>query len=138
MISWFRPQPLRIIAQAYKINQIYPDCTIFCRTKYDTFLRWKGILQPTPLSCKYTIKLVYKIGTRPNVYVLEPELVVPDKKSEIHMFNDGSLCLYFKDDWTPKMLIAETLIPWTSEWLLHYEVWRITGKWHGGGIHPEE
>jgi hypothetical protein len=35
------------------------------------------------------------------------------------------------------MPIIDTIIPWTSEWLLHYECWLATGKWHGGGIHHE-
>ena len=35
------------------------------------------------------------------------------------------------------MNIAETIIPWASEWLLHYEIWLATGEWQGGGIHPD-
>lgn len=34
------------------------------------------------------------------------------------------------------MHLWETVIPWTSEWLLHYEVWLATGDWHGRGEHP--
>lgn len=36
----------------------------------------------------------------------------------------------------PHDLISRTLVPWAAEWLLHYEVWTITGKWHGGGHEP--
>lgn len=31
------------------------------------------------------------------------------------------------------MLIANTIVPWTSEWLFYYEIWLATGQWHGGG-----
>jgi hypothetical protein len=36
------------------------------------------------------------------------------------------------------MLLGDTILPWTAEWLLHYEIWRATEKWMGGGIHPQE
>jgi len=34
------------------------------------------------------------------------------------------------------MLIADTIIPWASEWLFHYEIWKVTKTWHGGGHDP--
>ena len=37
--------------------------------------------------------------------------------------------------WNERKMIAKTIIPWTSEWLFHYEIWVTTGTWHGGGIH---
>ena len=48
------------------------------------------------------------------------------------------LCLYYGParEWTPDKMIADTIVPWASEWLLHYEFWLVTGIWHGGGIHP--
>jgi hypothetical protein len=36
------------------------------------------------------------------------------------------------------MLLAHTLLPWTAEGLLHYELWLITGTWTGGGHTPRE
>ena len=36
------------------------------------------------------------------------------------------------------MLIADTIVPWTCEWLVHYEIWFATGEWHGGGEGLEE
>jgi hypothetical protein len=26
-----------------------------------------------------------------------------------------------------------TILPWAAEWLLHYETWKVTDCWHGGG-----
>jgi hypothetical protein len=34
------------------------------------------------------------------------------------------------------MPIADTIIPWTSEWLFFYELWLASGEWHGGGHDP--
>ena len=34
------------------------------------------------------------------------------------------------------MNISDTIIPWISEWLCHFEYWSITGTWCGGGKHP--
>ena len=35
------------------------------------------------------------------------------------------------------MPIADTIIPWTSEWLFFYELWLATGgEWLGEGEHP--
>jgi hypothetical protein len=31
------------------------------------------------------------------------------------------------------MLLAATILPWTTEWLIHYKLWLITGRWAGGG-----
>jgi hypothetical protein len=47
------------------------------------------------------------------------------------------LCIYYKraKEWDETKFIADTIIPWTSEWLLHYEIWVATGTWQGGGIH---
>jgi hypothetical protein len=36
------------------------------------------------------------------------------------------------------MLIATSIVPWASEWLLHYEIWRATGTWTGGGHEPKQ
>jgi hypothetical protein len=32
--------------------------------------------------------------------------------------------------------IADTIVPWTAEWLVHYEIWLMTGEWYGGGDWP--
>lgn len=49
------------------------------------------------------------------------------------------LCLYDPAEtrWTPEYYIAETIIPWTVDWLFFFEGWLATGKWEGGGRHPQ-
>jgi hypothetical protein len=29
------------------------------------------------------------------------------------------------------MSIADTIVPWVSMWLMHYEIWLATGVWCG-------
>ena len=41
--------------------------------------------------------------------------------------------LHLHDEWNADMLISESVVPWTSEWLLHYELWLATDEWLGGG-----
>lgn len=41
-------------------------------------------------------------------------------------------------EWKPRMKLADTIVPWAAEWLLHYELWLATGEWGGGGVHRGE
>jgi hypothetical protein len=43
------------------------------------------------------------------------------------------LCLHKPDEWDSSMLLVETIIPWTTEWLAHYELWKRTHQWYGDG-----
>jgi hypothetical protein len=45
------------------------------------------------------------------------------------------LCLYYPGQWRPDLLLSTTIVPWTAEWLMHYELWLATGHWTGGGHH---
>ena len=53
-----------------------------------------------------------------------------------HVFDGDELCLCYPRQFNPRILIAKTIIPWASEWLLHFEFFLITGAWHGGGHEP--
>ena len=90
---------------------------------------WKGTLQPRLTSPSYIVMINYRVGGIPSVKVIEPKLR-PDAP---HKFKDGSLCLYWMEDWvwTTDRILAETLIPWTALWLLYYELWMDTEKWLG-------
>ena len=104
--------------------------------------RWEGKL--SPLSMIYTIKLVYRLGRSPKVYVVSPK-PLPLAKGEIslpHVYDNVSqqICLYYnnedkKKEWSPNKIIANTIVPWIAEWLYFYEIWQYTGVWTGGGIH---
>lgn len=53
-----------------------------------------------------------------------------------HIYPGNELCLYYPGEWHDDMLLATTVIPWTAEWLMHYELWLVTGHWSGGGHTP--
>jgi hypothetical protein len=98
---------------------------------------WTGELQPAALSDKYMVRIQYTFGRRPRVFVLRPTLQARVARERIpHTFSDGSLCLHVREDWTPAMFIADTIVPWTSLWLYYYEVWHAIGEWLGGGHEP--
>lgn len=97
-------------------------------------------LQPSGLSDVYRVRIEYSLETNPKVFVEEPALQKLDGKQPPHLYRDQSLCLYLPGarEWLDSMYISETIVPWASEWLLHYEIWMGTGEWCGGGIHPGE
>lgn len=91
-------------------------------------------LQPSPASQVYTVRFVYRHGARPRATVIDPELILhPDADSLPHVYPEGDLCLYSHGEWRHDMFLSTTVVPWAAEWLLHYELWLITGHWHGGG-----
>lgn len=128
---------INIIVQAAKLKKSFPDSVVTTRSN---ILVWKGTLQPTPLSEAYDIKLEYKIGYHPCVYVINKTLKRVEgieKLPHVYDTNKQWLCLYYRKakEWHNQIFIADSIIPWTSEWLFHYEFWLATGKWHGRGIH---
>ncbi len=98
-------------------------------------------MQPSELSPYYHIKIKYQLGKHPDVYVINPyPLPLADREKKLpHVYNHDKqhLCLYFRKDkeWTASKMIADVIVPWVSEWLLHYELWVLTGEWRGGGVH---
>ena len=133
-----KKQELSLVVQANRLKSYFPDSKCFIR---NNTLTWKGNLQPMHVSQKYLIKVVYQREKPPDVYVLDPK-PLPLAKGETklkHTYDTTKqhLCLYYRKakEWDKAKFIADTIIPWTSEWLLHYELWVATGIWHGGGIH---
>jgi hypothetical protein len=91
-------------------------------------------IQPSPASQTYTLRLRYRHGRRPRVTVVDPQLARhPDTRALPHIYPGDELCLYYPGQWRHDMLLATTILPWTAEWLIHYELWLITGTWTGGG-----
>lgn len=85
----------------------------------------------------------------PEVRALRPRLLpnwdAVEEAPLPHVYPDladlpGSpLCLFDPrlGEWHPGLLIARTTIPWAERWLWNYELWEATGRWHGGGTHPD-
>jgi hypothetical protein len=127
-----RAKTLSVTQQALVLRRQFPSATL--RVKAGR-LEWVGSLQPTPLSRQYSVRVTYQQGRVPEVRVLD-SLDTRDGKRLPHTYNDGSLCLYEPGQWNGHMWLGTSTIPWTSEWLVHYEIWLATDEWYGGGVWP--
>lgn len=126
--SYQRPNYYRIVARERALlDQHY---TFLRHQLHDSGLVSTGIFQPTPLSEAYTYRIVYTPPRAPRVYVRAPVINYHD---DIHMFpSDNSLCLYHHTDlrWNMNCHLYDTIVPWTHEWFVNYELYMITGQWH--------
>lgn len=87
-----------------------------------------GIHQPTEYSANYKYEVTYKYGKHPTVNVISPNI---EYNNDIHMYKNNSLCLYYPKDYsfTHDSHLYNTIIPWTHEWFVYYELYLITGIW---------
>lgn len=123
-----------IAAQAKYLQAIFKESTINYTSRE---LIWRGNIKPSPIHDTYSVKLYFKKGNRPKVYVLNPKLIIPTGKELPHVHSEDDLCLYYPNgkEWNEEKFLVKTMLPWASEWLYHYEIWLVTGDWNGGGIH---
>jgi hypothetical protein len=93
-------------------------------------LTCRGRIQPTEQSLSYRVEIRYAPWNSPEVKVIEPRLIFTPGT---HMYHDDTLCLHDwrEQPWQRKWHLHETIIPWTAEWLIFYELWLLTGRWHG-------
>jgi len=123
-----------LVRQAFALRGTFPKAKTRLTT---TRFTWTGTLQPTQLSRVYSVRITLNAGLYyPQVRVINPQLETRSGKSIPHLFADGSLCLHLEDEWDCTMLMVDSTVPWTSEWLFNYEIWLGTGKWYGGGEWP--
>lgn len=106
-------------------------------------LTFKYTAQPTSISREYSLWLTYRRGDQPDVRVLAPNIpeLVADHGRIPHLYEHSHpvrLCLYLPRtrEWGPEMSLAQTIVPWSIDWLFYFEVWLATGEWTGGGEHP--
>ncbi len=128
-----------LAAQLAMLKKHFPSSTSHMKS-HEHFI-WKTKLQPTALSEVYEIKIDYRMGSNPNVYVTSPKplRLAEGHKKLPHVYNHDKqhLCIYHKkmNEWNAGKAIVNTILPWVSEWLFHYEIWVSSGEWRGGGIH---
>lgn len=126
---------LTAIAQLRDMAAKYPE---FTATRRGNEAIWEGRYQPSEACATYLVRISALSGQRPIVWVLEPELRIPrDRWLELHRFNHGGLCLHLHEEWTGDQFIADTIVQWTSLWIINYEYWLACGTWLGGGQHPQ-
>lgn len=105
-------------------------------------LVWEFDARPTPLSRSYRLRICYRQGGTPEVFVLSPHLpTLAAGKALPHVYQQDPprLCLYLPSggEWSATMRISETFVPWSVLWLFYFEEWLVTGEWNGGGVHPK-
>lgn len=127
---------LNLALQAAKIRSLFPLSQLSVNRNR---LVWRHTITPSALSASYDVELIYVRDEHPNVYVVSPKLeLYPGEVKLPHVYDTEKqwLCLYYRRsrEWKSNMFLTDTVIPWTCEWLLHYEFWLTTGVWHGGGI----
>ncbi|MCC6655244.1 MAG: hypothetical protein IT231_08770 [Flavobacteriales bacterium] len=127
---------LSIAKQAGMLKHMYPQCQVVTSPDH---LRWTCSIQPHPHCATYEVLIEYDLGFVPKAYIDSPKLFCHADVKLPHCNDQESqwLCLSYNraKDWTSSMFIAKTTVPWTSEWLVHYEIWCVTGTWEGGGVH---
>lgn len=105
-------------------------------------LVWQICACPTPLSRIYSVRIEYKLGGSPDVFVEDPDLYLLGEGRKIpHVYHDPlRLCLYLPGtgQWHPKKPISQTIVPWIYTWLYYFEDWLAFGVWNGGGKHSED
>ena len=111
---------------------------------------WEGKLRPFHKA--YTVSVIVRFAPHdpgapnPLVMVLNPRLrsrkETPDEAIP-HVYDNPCnpllpfLCLFHPptDRFDPRRhSAADTVIPWTIDWLACYEGWLATGRWFGGGV----
>jgi hypothetical protein len=137
--------------QISRMSLTYPGFAVLSSEPW--IVLWRGKL--TPYACTYDVQLLYCAISLPLAHIeantVHVEVVTPllrrrDAKPSTpipHVWTNRvmperpRLCLHKPGEWTPAMYIADTVVPWTIEWLAAYEGWRATGKWYAGGHNTE-
>jgi len=119
---------LALVREARLLGEHYPQGQATLKAG---ILRWTGEVQPSEISRLYLVDLRCAPRRLPSVFVRRPRLAVDADGHLPHINHNGSLCLHEPGQWSPGDPIAKTILPWTCEWLLHYEFWLATGEWSG-------
>lgn len=132
-VRYQKPRVRNPAVQALGLRALFPEGRVRVGPAR---LTWEGDLTPTALSRTYKVRIHYQLSCKPEITVLSPALEVPPGTHLPHTYSGDELCLYFPGQWDGSQLFVDTVVPWSSEWLLHYEIWKITGRWTGGGHEP--
>lgn len=119
---------LAILHEIRLLKKYFPF--LRCKIYYKTLLCY-GYFKPTDFSPIFNYRIEWQPGFAPKVFPTNPQIEYND---DIHLYSDGSLCLYYPKDFIYSLNshLHDTIIPWTHEWFIFYELYQITGKW----LHP--
>jgi len=129
-------------AQLNRMSQRWPALH-FSMTQDNRHLIWSGPIRGFQMS--YRISVFWNWvdeGQTPIVFVRSPKIrprvgetfeSIPHLMFDPDSPEDSGLCLFDPEgrEWNTSMLIADTTVPWASEWIHHYECWHLDGVWRG-------
>jgi hypothetical protein len=103
---------------------------------------WRYSAMPSPLSRDYDIRIEFRQGGRPQIFVDGPDLhLLAGGRRIPHLYQQRppKLCLYLPKtyEWQSWMRLDQTVVPWATLWLFYFEEWLASDEWKGGGMHPE-
>ena len=137
-----------LAANDRRIREIFPEFRQIARLPGQAI--WEGPLQP--YAQPYIVRLTWCLCVRgtairsryssPRVFVINPPLIRREEELEKpipHLYRQPAaklppqLCLYWPDgvEFKADKYLADTVLPWASEWLGYYELWHATGTWAG-------
>lgn len=126
MINRDRTGEYRHFVMQKQLVEKYFPC-FRCTIRHNV-LECVGAIVPSEQCDCYQIGIRYRHEGIPEVRVRRPDI-----KQKVHMYRNGTLCLYDyrEQPWSTWDNIHEKIIPWTAEWLVFYELYLQCGKWLG-------
>lgn len=120
-----KAQYMNFLSQKQKIEDAFPNLSVNIR---NNLLTCSGYLYPISTRVGYKIFLSYSFLGIPKIWIRNNNEI---KDCKIHKYKKGELCLYYPKEykWNPFFNIHETILPWTAEWIVCFEYWKIFGKW---------
>jgi hypothetical protein len=137
-----RVKPRSPHAQLTRMSSRWPDFA-FDLSIDSTTMIWEGRLRGFQKSYLVSVQWRFREAVvMPHVFILDPKLRprsggryedIPHLIFNRRNPTESALCLYDPDsrEWNSTMLIADTTVPWASEWLHYYECWHLDGIWRG-------
>jgi len=141
LASKFFHKPKSVAIQLFNLNAKYKGLDYSLKRGN---LVWKQKVRPSEISREYEITIKYN-GNTPEIYLYNQGIMKEKNEKIPHCYerfynNENNeyvkICIYYpkNQEWSRDMLLSDTIVPWAIDWIHFYELWRITGKWLGGGV----
>lgn len=124
---------ISVILQTYRICSYYKNI-IYKKEQTSNKVKIYFKIKPCDFCRVFSVRMEYSNSMLPRIYVINPDIYEENNKKPEHIYDwrKGRICLFM-----PKEInfssYYDVIIPWISEWIFYYEIWRITGNWDGGG-----
>ena len=123
--QWYRVKPQLLEREQKAMARFYPSMNLGFESNGNA--SWEGAIvtwsgKSYKIALRYPPVFPYRA---PLAYVVNPKI-----EESRHIYPDGHLCLFHKDDkaWQVNTTGA-TVMSWVTLWLHCYEAWRESGHW---------